>query len=102
NLNSNAELPATAARFELFLHGMELANGFRELTDAVIQRERFVQEQARREDNEQVVPPLDERLLAALACGLPPCAGVALGVDRLLMVITGRLEIREVVPLWDD
>jgi lysyl-tRNA synthetase class 2 len=78
--------PPTADRFELYWKGVELANGFHELGDATEQRRRFVQDQARREERGQTVPPIDENLLAALEAGLPDSAGVALGLDRLLML----------------
>ena len=74
-----------AERFELYVDGLELANGFRELGDALEQRRRFEQDLRVREGHGQVRNPLDERLLAALAHGLPDCAGVALGFDRLVM-----------------
>jgi lysyl-tRNA synthetase class 2 len=74
-----------AERFELYLDGLELANGFRELGDAVEQRRRFEQDLERRRARGQARHPLDERLLSALAQGLPDCAGVALGFDRLVM-----------------
>jgi lysyl-tRNA synthetase class 2 len=74
-----------AERFELYVDGLELANGFRELGDAVEQRRRFEQDQATRRARGLPLRPLDERLLAALAHGLPDCAGVALGFDRLVM-----------------
>ncbi len=75
-----------ASRFELYLHGVELANGFHELTDAAEQRRRFEEENRERESKGQRRLPLDENLLAALEAGLPDCAGVALGLDRLLML----------------
>ncbi len=74
-----------AERFELYVDGLELANGFHELGDAVEQRARFEHDLTVRQQNGQVRNPLDERLLAALAEGLPDCAGVALGFDRLVM-----------------
>jgi lysyl-tRNA synthetase class 2 len=79
-------LPPVAARFELYLDGIELANGFHELKDGMEQRARFQQDLALRRARAQVEPPLDERLLAALQAGLPECAGVALGFDRLVAV----------------
>lgn len=94
--------PPTAARFEVFLAGLELGNGFRELTDAVEQRRRFEQERAWRAAQGWPIPPLDEALLAALAAGLPECAGVAMGVDRLLMLALDVDDIRLVVPVEPD
>ena len=78
--------PAVAARFEFYVDGVELANGFHELADAGEQRARFLHDLATRQARGQVAPPLDERLLAAMQCGLPDCAGVALGFDRLVAV----------------
>lgn len=86
-----------AERFELYLEGVELANGFAELTDAAEQRRRFEQDQAIRRDLGLPVPPLDEAFLAALAAGMPEAAGVALGLDRLLMAITGASHIDQVL-----
>ncbi|MBI2994537.1 MAG: EF-P lysine aminoacylase GenX [Gammaproteobacteria bacterium] len=90
-------LPPVAERFELFLSGMEIANGFHELGDSVEQRRRFAADNARRASRGLPVMPVDERLLAALDSGLPDCAGAALGVERLLMVLTGSKRIDEVV-----
>jgi len=81
--------PSLAARFELYLDGIELANGFHELGDAAEQRSRFLQDLAIRQDRGQPVPQIDEGLLAALAAGLPDCAGVALGFDRLAALAVG-------------
>jgi lysyl-tRNA synthetase class 2 len=78
--------PAVAERFEAFIDGVEVANGYHELTDAPEQRRRFEADLARRRALGLPEPPLDERLLAALEAGLAPCAGVAVGVDRLVMV----------------
>lgn len=87
-----------ARRFELYWGGLELANGYFELTDAAEQQRRFAEDQRRRAD--QGLPPadIDARLLAAMHSGLPECAGVALGVDRLLMRILGEDNIAAVLP----
>ncbi|MGD8175971.1 EF-P lysine aminoacylase EpmA [Marinimicrobium sp. ARAG 43.8] len=86
-----------ARRFEAFIGGMELANGYWELTDAQEQRRRFAADQTRRRALELPIYPCDEKLVAALAHGLPDSAGVALGVDRLLMCLTGAPHIRDVL-----
>lgn len=91
-----------AERFELFIDGIEIANGYHELTDAAEQRRRFEAERAARARAGRPVPPLDEALLAALGAGMPPCAGVALGVDRLLMVLEGAAHLDEVLAFpWE-
>jgi lysyl-tRNA synthetase class 2 len=81
--------PVVAARFEVFARGIELGNGFHELTDAAEQRRRFERELDARRRAGRPVPPLDEDLLAALGRGLPDCAGVAVGVDRLVALALG-------------
>lgn len=88
---------AIARRFEVFLNGMELGNGYLELTDAVEQRTRFQADLALRAAAGRKPMPIDEALLAALASGLPECAGVAIGVDRLLMQLLGAGDIGDVV-----
>lgn len=90
--------PRTALRFELYCEGMELANGFHELASSTAQRERFEADQHERRRRVLPVFPLDERLLAALAAGLPDCAGVAVGFDRLVMLATGASHIDAVLP----
>lgn len=90
--------PRTAERFECFIDGIEVANGFRELTDPEAQRARFQADQQRRRANGECEPPaLDERLLSSLEAGLPECSGVALGLDRLLMIAFGVDRIDEVM-----
>ncbi|MGB5132509.1 MAG: amino acid--tRNA ligase-related protein, partial [Steroidobacteraceae bacterium] len=84
-----------AERFELYLDGIELANGFHELGDMPEQRRRFTQDLHKRRLRDQRLAPLDERFLAALAQGLPDCAGVALGFDRLVMVALGLASLDE-------
>lgn len=85
--------PPVAERFELFWKGLELANGFHELSNADEQRRRFESDQAWRDAQQRVVPPMDVHLLSALQAGLPDCAGVALGLDRLLMLRLGLPEL---------
>ncbi len=89
--------PSVAERFELYLDGMELANGFHELGDAPEQAQRFAGDQALRARRGLPLRPLDDRLLEALAAGLPDCSGVALGFDRLVMCATGARSIDEVI-----
>lgn len=89
--------PAVAERFELYLGALELANGYHELTDADEQRARFLRDRAARAMRSAVQPPLDEGLLAAMVSGLPPCAGVALGVERLLMAMADTDRIADVL-----
>ncbi len=86
-----------AERFELYLGPLELANGYHELTDAAEQRVRFERDVATRTARGDDAPALDEGLLAALAHGMPACAGVALGVDRLLMAMLDTPRIADVV-----
>ncbi len=93
-VENNVDGVAVARRFELYLNGAELANGYHELTDAAEQRRRFVAEAGNR--------PVDENLLAALAHGLPDCAGVAMGLDRLLMMALNHSDIAAVLAFdWN-
>lgn len=90
------DAPDVAERFELFVGSVEIANGFVELTDAAEQRRRFDQDRRKRRSAGQTVPAIDERFLQALESGLPECAGVALGLDRVLMIDEGLDDIRQV------
>ena len=92
------EDPRLAERFEVYVCGLELANAFGELTDAALQRQRFQQDQARKQARYGFAYPIDEDFLAALAYGMPPSAGIALGFDRLVMLATGTERIEDV--LW--
>jgi lysyl-tRNA synthetase class 2 len=94
--------PPVAARFELYLNGIELANGFHELVNAGEQRARFDQDLTLRRARGQVQPPLDEHLLAALAAGVPDCAGVALGFDRLVAVALGAPQLADAMAFTID
>jgi lysyl-tRNA synthetase class 2 len=89
--------PPVAARFEAYLDGIELANGYHELTDAAEQDRRFEQDNTRRNARHLATIEPDRRLLAAMQSGLPDCAGVALGIDRLLMIAGGARHINEVM-----
>lgn len=94
--------PPVAERFEAFWGVLELANGFHELRDSAEQRRRFEAERGRRRAQGLDDVAQDEHLLAALDHGLPPCAGVALGLDRVLMLITAAGHIDEVLGFaWD-
>jgi lysyl-tRNA synthetase class 2 len=90
--------PRVAERFELFVCGIELANAFVELTDPAEQRARFAADRARRQAIGGQSWPLDEDFLAALAHGMPPSAGIALGFDRLAMIAAGADRLEQV--LW--
>lgn len=92
--NSNA----VCERFEVYVAGLELANGYHELQDAEMHRQRFEENLANRASLNLPAVPLDEAFLTALDFGLPNCSGVALGVDRLLMLKLGASDIAEVVP----
>ena len=86
-----------ARRFEVYVNGMELANGYEELTDAQEQEQRFVMDNAARLAMGKTPMAADDRLIQALAAGLPECAGVALGIERLLMLASGESDIAKVM-----
>ncbi len=90
-----------AQRFELYINGLELANGFRELTDATEQAARFEHDRQQRRAAHQCDIAIDQSLLAALTHGLPDCAGVALGIDRLVMVACQLNDIRQTISFAD-
>jgi lysyl-tRNA synthetase class 2 len=94
--------PAVAARFELYLDGVELANGFHELRDAAEQRARFSRDLNIRRERGQVQRPVDEKLLAALEHGMPDCAGVALGFDRLVALALGADALGQAMAFTAD
>jgi elongation factor P--(R)-beta-lysine ligase len=89
--------PATAERFEVFWHGVELANGYHELCDPGEQRQRFANDASERARLGLPTVSADHRLLAALDAGLPDCAGVAMGFDRVVMLALGHRRIDDVV-----
>ena len=90
--------PRVAERFELYVCGLELANAFGELTDAATQRRRFLADQQKKQRRYRTIYPIDEDFLGALAHGMPESAGIALGVDRLVMLASGAERIEDV--LW--
>jgi elongation factor P--(R)-beta-lysine ligase len=94
--------PQVAARFELYLDGVELANGFHELVQPEEQRARFNHDLALRAARGQMQPPLDEHLLAALSEGMPDCAGVAIGFDRLVAIALGKDRIADAMAFSVD
>ncbi len=93
----HTENPPVASRFEVYFKGVELANGFHELQDADEQARRFAKDLLYRKKHQLPEFSVDERFLAALAHGIPDCAGVALGVDRLIMLALSCQKISEVV-----
>ena len=98
----NATTPTTAARFEVYVGSMELANGFHELSDTMEQQQRFLNDKKQREKLGFADVKIDHRLLQALAHGFPDCAGVALGLDRLVMLATASDHIAKVISFSFD
>jgi elongation factor P--(R)-beta-lysine ligase len=93
--------PRVVERFEVYAAGLELCNAFGELTDAAEQRRRLQRDLAERRRRALPEYPIDEKFLEALAA-MPPSAGIALGVDRLAMLLLGASQIRDVLPFADD
>lgn len=94
-LDQNNDL--VAQRFEVYINGIELANGYHELLDVDSQKQRFLEDQARRKQLGKIHIPIDEYFMSALEQGLPSCSGVALGVDRLLMLKIKAKSLKEVI-----
>jgi len=89
--------PGVAERFELFINGMEVANGFSELNDPKEQYDRFVDQMSERERGDEEAMVLDEDYVRALSYGMPPAAGIGIGIDRLVMLLTNKHSIRDVI-----
>jgi lysyl-tRNA synthetase class 2 len=89
--------PAVAERFELYIAGMECANGFSELNDPVEQYERFKEQGQARERGDEEAMQMDTDYVRALAYGMPPAAGIGIGIDRIVMLLTNRRSIRDVI-----
>lgn len=94
---ASPENPNIAERFELFINGMECANGFSELNDPQEQYERFVDQMKERESGDDEAMVLDEDYIRALSYGMPPAAGIGIGIDRLVMLLTNKHSIRDVI-----
>jgi lysyl-tRNA synthetase class 2 len=89
--------PAVAERFELFIDAMECANGFSELNDPLEQYQRFLDQMSQRERGDEEAMVMDEDYIRALSYGMPPAAGIGIGVDRFVMLLTNKQTIREVI-----
>jgi lysyl-tRNA synthetase class 2 len=89
--------PGVADRFELYAAGMEIANGFSELNDPLEQRARFLEQMRERERGDLEAHQMDEDFVRALGHGLPPTGGCGVGIDRLAMILTGSVSIRDVI-----
>jgi lysyl-tRNA synthetase class 2 len=94
---ANPANPQVAERFELYINGMEVANGFSELNDPKEQYERFVDQMSERERGDEEAMILDEDYIRALSYGMPPAAGIGIGIDRLVMLLTNKHSIRDVI-----
>ena len=95
----NPRDPTIACRFELIVDGVEIANGYWELQDVVEHEERFQKDLERRANNNAELPEVDQNFLSSLEAGLPDCAGVSIGLDRLLMILAEANSLDAVIPI---
>ena len=93
----NRENPELLERFEAYINGWEIANAYSELNDPVIQRSLMEEQVERGRGGEKETQPLDEDFLRAMEYGMPPMGGVGMGIDRLVMLLTGQSTIRDVI-----
>jgi len=89
--------PTVAERFELFIDGMECANGFSELNDPAEQYQRFLDQGTQRDRGDEEAMVMDEDYIRALSYGMPPAAGIGIGIDRFVMLLTNKQSIRDVI-----
>ena len=101
-VRQDAGQPAVAERFELYIDGVELCNGYQELTDAQELRTRTIEQNRLRKESGLQSLPADNRLLLAMESGLPDCSGVALGFDRLAMLLLGKTSLQDVIAFPFD
>lgn len=93
-------MDGVAKRFEIYWDGLELANAFYELSDVKEQRKRFAEEQELRSKLGKEVFPMDEDFLRSLENGFPDCAGISIGMDRLILRLSGKHGLGDISPYW--